>query len=60
MMFGVSCLFVKEELEVTPFFGICGIVSPGIIWYVEQSSVFYGKVRRAKDIFIGEWLFSIF
>ena len=60
MMFDVGCLFGKEELVVTPIFGACGLVSPDITWQVEQSSVFDGKVCRSKDIFLGEWLFSIF
>ena len=46
MMFDVGCLFGKEELEVTPIFGTCGIVLPGITWKVEQASVFNGKLCR--------------
>ena len=60
MVFDVGCLSVKEDLEVTPNFGACGLVSPGITWQVEQSSVFNGKVYRSKDIFLSEWLFYIF
>ena len=51
MMFDVGCLFGKEELEVIPIFGACGLVSRGITCPVEQSIVFDGKVCRAKDIF---------
>ena len=56
MMFDVDWLFGKKYLEVTPIFGACGIVLPGITWKVEQSSVFDGKVCRSKDIFLVEWL----
>ena len=60
MMFDVGCLFGKEELEVTPFFGSCRLVSPGITRQVEQYSVFYGKVYRAEDRFLSECILSIF
>ena len=60
MIFDFGCLFGKEELEVTPIFGACGIVSTGITWQVEQSSVFDGKVCRSKDIFLSKWIFSSF
>ena len=53
MMFDVGCLFGKGDLEVTPIFGAYGLVSPGIIWQVDRSSVFNEKVCRAKDIFSG-------
>ena len=59
-MFDVGCLFGKEEFVVTPIFGACGLVLPGITWQVEQSSVFDGKVLRERDIFLSELLFSIF
>ena len=59
-MFDVGGLFGKEELEVNPVFGACGLVSPGITCQVEQSSLFDGKVCKSKDIFIGEWIFSSF
>ena len=49
-MFDVGCLFDKENLEVISIFGACGIVSPGTTWKVGKSSVFDGKVCRAKDI----------
>ena len=51
MMFDVGCLFCKEDLEVTPIFGACGLVSSGMTWQVEESSVFDGKVCRSNDIF---------
>ena len=54
MMFDIGCIFSKEDLEVAPFFGACGIFLPGVTWKVEQSSVFGGKVCRSKDIFLGE------
>ena len=60
MMFDVGCLFGKEELEVTPIFGACGIVLPDFTLQVEQYSVFDGKVCILKDVFLGEWVFSIF
>ena len=43
-MFDVGCLFGREDLEVTPIFGACGLVSPGITWQAEQYSVFNGNV----------------
>ena len=60
MMFDVGCLFCKEELEVTPIVGPCGVFLTGITWQVEKFSVFYGKVCRAKDFFFSEWIFSRF
>ena len=60
MMFDVGCLFGREEFEVTPIFGACGLVSPGITCQVEKSSVFDGKVYRANKFFLSEWLFSGF
>ena len=59
-MFDVGFLFRKEEIEVTSIFGACGIVLPDITWQVEQSSVFNGNVCISKDIFLGEWLLTIF
>ena len=52
MMFDVGCLFGREEFEVTQIFGACGIVSPSITCQVEKSSVFDGKVCRAKDVLL--------
>ena len=59
-MFDVVCLFGKEELEVTPLFDDCGFVLPSITWQVEKTIVFDGKVCRAKDIFLIEWIFFSF
>ena len=55
-MFDIGCLFGKEELEVNPVFGACGLVSPVITWQVEKFSVFYDKVCRSKDLFLIQWL----
>ena len=60
MMFDVGYLFGKEEIEVNQIFGALGIFSSGITRQVEQSSVFNGKVCRAKDCFISAWIFYIF
>ena len=51
MMFDVGCLFVKEDLEVTPIFGTCGLVLLDIKWQVEQSSVFDGNACISNNIF---------
>ena len=59
-MFDVGCLFGKEEFEVAPIFGACGIVLPGITWQAEKSSVFDRKEIIATDLFLIEWLFYSF
>ena len=51
-MFGVDCLFYKEELEVTPNFGASVLVSPCITYQVEQYSVFDVKVCRVRIFFL--------